>query len=487
MTQTHDHAAIQARIRADQPSHLARIREFVRIPSISPEGRAITEGAAFMAESLRLCGCPDVAVIDLGDGFPGVFGRIDDGAAETLLIYSHYDVRPVGSEPWTDDPFGGALKPFGGYPKVVMGRGAAAKAPLQAFCNAVGAIRAVAGRLPVNLVFLIEGAEIIGSPNYPALVQARLPDVRRATALYGPRVGQDASGTVGVVLGYKGLICFELVASGTAWGRGPQGAAVHSATAAVVDSPAWRLVQALACLHDGDRLLVPALAAALARRRPIAAWEEPLIAALASRIEASGPDAVLPGLSPAAPVKRFRCGDSGRALLERYLYGPSFNISGLRAGFTGPGTRPFTCPGEARASIDMRVVCDVPAAELVGMLRAHLDAQGYADVAIELACAYDSHQVSRDDALPRAVLQTLAAAGHASALWPMQAFGGPWAHYGRAFGIPFLFGGAPGFGGRAATSDEFFVIEGGGKVAGLAELEEWFAALLYRVGAQDAV
>jgi acetylornithine deacetylase/succinyl-diaminopimelate desuccinylase-like protein len=481
MTQP-DRAAIHALIRDRQGAHLERIADFVRIPSISPERRAIAEGADFVAESLRLCGCADAQVLDLGDGFPGVFGSIDEGVAETLLIYSHYDVRVVGPEKWTDDPFSGAVKSFGGYPKVVMGRGAAAKAPLQAFCNAVGAIRAVAGRLPVNLVFLIEGAEILGSPNFPALVEARLADVRRATALYGPRVGQDAAGTVSVILGYKGLICFELVASGKAWGSGPQGAAVHSATNAVVESPAWRLVQALACLHDGEKILVPELEAALAPRKPIAGWEEAPIAALAARVASASPDAVLPGLAPAAPIRRFRDGATGRALLEKYLYGPSFNISGLRSGYTGPGTRTLTLPEEARASIDMRVVCDVPADELVKMLRAHLDARGFPDVAIDLACAYDAHQVTPDASLPRAALETLAASGHASTIWPMQAFGGPWAHYGRVLGIPFLFGAAPGFGGRAATSDEFFVVDGGGKVAGLAELERWFVDLLYRVG-----
>ena len=471
-------SAVQALIRNRQAAHLDRVRQFVRIPSISPEGRAIAEGAAFVADSLRLCGCTDVSVTDLGDGFPGVFGALDAGAAQTLLIYSHYDVRPVGPEPWSEDPFSGSVRSFGGHPAVVMGRGAAAKAPLQAFCNAVGAIRDAGGPLPVNLVFLIEGAEIVGSPNYPALVQKHLPALRRATALYGPRVGQDASGAVSVILGYKGLICFDLVASGTAWGRGPQATAVHSATNAVVESPAWRLVQALAALHDGRHFLAPGIEAALARQKPLAAWEDEAIAALAARIDATGPDAVLPGLAPAAPIKAFRDDLAGRLLLEAYLYGPSFNISGLRSGYTGPGTRPLTLPEEARASIDMRVVCDIPAEELVAMLRARLDAQGFADVAIDLTCAYDSHQVRPDALMPGAVLRTLSAAGHRAAIWPMQAFGGPWAHYARAFGIPFLFGGAPGFGGRAATSDEFFVVDGGGKLAGLEELELWFAALL---------
>jgi hypothetical protein len=68
----------------------------------------------------------------------------------------------------------------------------------------------------------------------------------------------------------------------------------------------------------------------------------------------------------------------------------------------------------------------------------------------------------------------------------MQPFGGPWAHYARALGIPSLFGAAPGHGARATTSDEFFVLEGAGKVAGLIGLELYFMDLLRAVAETGA-
>jgi acetylornithine deacetylase/succinyl-diaminopimelate desuccinylase-like protein len=475
----------EAWLAARREAHIARIQDFVREPSVSPERRGLEGAAAFLLAQLQRVGCDEAAIIDLDDGFPGVWGRIESGAAETLLVYGHYDVRPTGPENWTRDPFGAEVGTAVGFPQVLFGRGAATKGPLLAFLNAVEALRAL-DRLPVNLVFLIEGAEILGSPNFPALVAARQTDVARCTGIYGPRATQDARGAVAVTLGYKGLICFELTAQGTAWGRGPQAVPLHSATAAVVDSPAWRLIEALAAIGGTQGLAVPELVAAVAARKPIAAWEESLLAGIAARMTESGPDAVLPGFAPQAKVTAFRGGAEGRALLEDYLYGPSFNISGLRAGYTGPGSKTFLLPEAATATIDMRVVSDVPAERMLAMIRHHLDSHRFPDVAITAACAYDWNQTPISAGLVRAALRTMSEHGVSPAIWPMQPFGGPWAHYARALGIPSLFGAAPGHGARATTSDEFFVLEGAGNVAGLIGLELYFMDLLRAVAETGA-
>lgn len=474
-------AQLDAFIDAHQDQHLARIQDFVRQPSVSLEQQALPEGAAWFADSLRRAGCADAAVLDVGDAYPGVFGAIDQGRARTLWIYGHYDVRPVGTERWTHPPFDAAVLPFAGFPRVVMGRGAQAKGPLQAFLNTIGAMRAVGMPLPVNLVFLIEGAEILGSPNYPRLVAARETAMARADAIYGPRASQDASGAVAVTLGYKGLIYLELIASGTAWGRGPDGGAVHSATQAVVDNPAWRLVQALATITDasGTKIAVPALLEALKPGKAIADWERPHVEKLRARLTGGDPNGVIPGLSPQFPVRRFRDDLPADQLAERYLYGPSVNISGLRAGYTGPGTKSFLLPDRAVATLDMRLVTEVPAQEILAILRRHLDQHGFADIAIDARCAYDWNQTSPDSHLIRAAFGLLDRAGLPISVWPMQAFGGPWAHFARTHAIPSVQGAAPGHGARAATSDEFFVLDGTGPVMGLAGLEKHFARFLH--------
>ena len=471
---------IQAHIAAHLDQHIALIQDFVRIPSISLDKREMEKGAAWLAGVLRDAGCSDAATIDVGDAYPGVWGSIDCGRPATILIYSHYDVRPVGTEPWTHEPFAGDVAAYGGFAKTIIGRGAAAKAPLMAFICAVKSLLAAEGTLPVNLKFLIEGAEILGSPNYGRLVEARRDRLGDVTALFGPRSGQDASGRIGFSLGYKGLLYFDVVANATAWGRGPQGGAVHSSTNVVVDSAAWRLVQALATLTDAatGAIAIPELLAAVSVPKPIAPWEEPLVNQFAERLAANDPNGVIPGLSPQFPVRRFKDDLSGSALAERYLYGPSMNVSSLRSGYTGPGTKSFLLPDVARATIDLRVVSSTTAADLVRMIRKHLDQAGFPDVELDVHAAYDWYQTALDHAFIRTATDTIKQHGYSYQAWPIQAYGGPWAHFGKVLRVPSLQGGAPGLGLRAATSDEFFVLEGKDKIAGLAELENYFIDFL---------
>ena len=99
----------------------------------------------------------------------------------------------------------------------------------------------------MNLVFVAEGEEEIGSPHFPQIV--RRPEVlaalRKCTGVYMPSAEQDLDGKVTMTLGAKGVVELELVSSGEKWGRGPR-KDVHSSTKAMIDSPAWHLVEALA-------------------------------------------------------------------------------------------------------------------------------------------------------------------------------------------------------------------------------------------------
>lgn len=474
--------AVLSALAERRPATLEAISAFIRQPSVSLEQQALPEGAEHTAAALRAIGCKDAEVVDVGDPYPGVWGTLDFGRPKTLLIYGHYDVRPVGTEPWTHDPFSGEVTAFDGFDKVVMGRGAAAKGPLMSFLHTVKATVDVTGTLPVNLVFAIEGAEILGSPNFPALVEAR-GGLEKVTGIFGPRASQTPSGLVGFSLGYKGLVYLDIVASATNWGRGPDGGSVHSATNVVVDNPAWRLIAALSTLVDTDSRIRPkSLRQVLATDKEVAEWEAPLVADLAARIGSGDPNGVLPGLNPSFPVLRFREGLTGEALARRYLYGPAMNISSLRAGYTGPGTKSFLLPHEAIATVDLRAISDVPALELIAIIRNHLEEQGFGDIEIVTRGAYDWNQTPLDADLIAAAVDTHTAMGHEVRPWPMQAFGGPWAHYGKVLGVPSLQGGAPGLGARAATSDEYFVLEGKDGVAGLDGLERFYVAFLERYG-----
>ncbi len=468
--------------------HVARIRDLVRQPSVSLERTGIADCATLLARHFAAAGCDEATVVDVGDEFPGVWASLRRGKPKTMLVYGHYDVRPVGTETWTHPPFAAELLPFAGHARAIVGRGVAApKGPLQAFVNAVASMNVAGDGPPVDLVFLIEGAELLGSPNYHKLVEARRASLDGVSALYWPRAGQDAAGTVAVALGYKGLVVLEFTAGAASGGRGPQGGPVHSATAAIVDNPAWRLFHAMASLTDpsGREIRVPELASAMAFAKPIEPWERTLFDALRAKAEGKDPNAVVPGLSPQTPVREFREALATPELVERWMYGPSMNVSGIRAGYTGPGTKSFLLPHEAVATCDLRVIADVPALELVAMIRRHLDAQDFADVRVEAVGAHDWQQTPLDSPLVQAALATLEHGGHATSIWPMQAYGGPWAHVARQFGIPSLQGAAPGLGARVATSDEFLVVDGSGKIAGLAALEKHYVDFLHAWAAMD--
>ena len=474
--------AIYAHIDDHLEAHIASIQRLVRQPSVSLEKSGLPECAALLVDSMLAAGFTSASIVDVGDDYPGVFATVDCGKPVTLLCYGHYDVRPVGTEPWTHPPFSGESCAFAGFPRVIIGRGAAAqKGPLQSWINAMSSILAIEGELPVNLVFLVEGAELLGSPNYGALVAAHRDALAKASALYGPKTAQDATGGVSLTLGYKGLIYLELTASTEASGLGPQGGAVHSATSVIVDNPVWRLVQALASITDatGREITIPELAAIMAAEKPVAGWERPVLEAMMASVARRDPNSFIPGLNTAFPVKTFKQALSPDQLLRQYMYGASFNISGLRSGYTGPGTKSFLLPHLAAATCDLRVISEVPAQDIIAMIRRHLDAHGFTDIGITVMSAYDWYQTSIESSLLKATLRTLEGHGITPTIWPVQGFGGPWAHYAKVFDIPSLQGGSPGHGGRMATSDEFLVIEGNGTVAGLAEIERYYVDLVY--------
>src|SRR5947199_6837143 len=172
------------------------------------------------------------------DGHPGVFATLDAGAPRTLGIYFMYDVKQVDPAEWSSPPFEAAVIDKPELGKVLIGRGAVnQKGPEATFLAALHAIRGAGRKLPVNLVFVAEGEEEIGSPHFPQIV--RRPEVlaalQKSVGIFMPSASQGLDGEVTMTLGAKGVIEVELVSSGEKWGRGPR-ADIHSSNKARVDS-----------------------------------------------------------------------------------------------------------------------------------------------------------------------------------------------------------------------------------------------------------
>jgi len=460
--------------------HIAHIQTWVRQPSVSWDNLGVAECAEIVAASYRNLGCQEVEIV-AGRYHPGVWAHYDASAPLTIHNYCMFDTRTVRPANWSYDPWGAELMRIEPYPKVLVGRGAlGAKGPYVAWLNALASIIAVEDTLPINIMFLAEGEEILGSPGYHELVERYQDRLAQVDASFCPSSTQNASGAISVGLGLKGMVVIELTASGEAWGYGPT-QTVHSATASLVDCPPFRLAAALATMTDeqGRGCKVRGLEELWFQRKPLSAEEQELLNDLAVRFQGRDWRDVLP-LGGASNVRHVVGGLEGMEPLINLLYGPTFNIAGLRSGFLGPetSTGPFIVPAQATATLDMRMVVDMAPEAIIDCVRRHLDVHGFVDIDIQVFSAFSHAQTSVQEPMVQSVLETAQRWNLDAAIWPIEAGGGPWTVVPNAFDVPCVRGGVIG-GGRRSAVDEYMVIEGDGNVAGLADMEKYYVDLVY--------
>src|SRR5712692_7272612 len=175
---TADLKPIQAEIEKRHDESVRRIQDWMKQPTIAAENKGINEGCDLMMRLLRDAGCTQVTKCPT-DLHPGVFATLDAGAPNTLAVYIMYDVKQVDPSEWSSPPFTPTLVDKPGLGKALVGRGAVnSKGPQGAFLAAMHAIRGAGRTLPVNLVFVCESEEEIGSPHISQIV--RRPDVSAA-------------------------------------------------------------------------------------------------------------------------------------------------------------------------------------------------------------------------------------------------------------------------------------------------------------------
>lgn len=478
--QVHDH------IRAMQPAYLGEVRDFMALPSISEENRGVRECAGHLAERLAALGCRQVDVAET-PGLPAVWAHLDAGAPLTLAVYGYFDTNIIG-EGWDHDPHAGVMAAHGAFPQVLYGRGASNKGGFMAFLNALDAIQRVRGSLPVNLMFLCEGEEFVGSRHVPLLIERYRAQLAQADGLLSPGPCQNASGAVDFALGNKGCLHIEMRCRGTDWGRGPQDAPVHSSTMGVVDHPVWRLVHALATMYEPrtGTIRVPGFLDGL--RAPTA--EELELVEVLARNNAGNEAAAIPGIGSPDRVTCFVNDATGAGIFRRYCFLPTMNINGLRAGFTGPGTTLWTLPHEAFCTIDHRLPPELDPEHCLQCIREHLDRQGYADIHLEVLMSVGAQSLPLSNALAQAALQVFAQWQIKPAIWPRRGASGPTGCFSQMLGLKVLGSTGLGYASGHGSGNEYLVIEGDGRVGGLAELTCSYADLLFHyadmAGPRDA-
>ncbi|HEY4817974.1 MAG TPA: M20/M25/M40 family metallo-hydrolase [Candidatus Acidoferrum sp.] len=465
---------IFAEITKRHDESLKRLQTWIHQPSIAAENRGMNEGCQLTMQMLSDAGFSQVTKVPT-DGQPGIFATHDAGAPKTLGLYFMYDVKQVDPAEWSSPPWDAALVDKPGLGKVIIGRGAVnQKGPEATFLAALHAIRASGRKLPVNLVFVAEGEEEIGSPHFHQVVHRPevLAAVKKCSGIFMPSSSQGLDGEVTITLGAKGVVELELISSGEKWGRGPR-KDVHSSNKTRLDSPAWHLVEALATLvsPDGND---PAIEGFAAKARPVSAAEKKMIAEAASRLSEANAKKLL-------GVDHWVHDVSWQEALELLVSRPTVNIEGLVGGYTGPGGKTIL-PGRAVAKIDMRLVPDMTAAEALAALKAHLAKKGFSDIEAKMSGGYDPTSTPADAEMIRVSNAVYRRHGIDPVLLPRNA--GSWPGYvftGEPLRLPAGHFGL-GHGSGAHAPDEYYVIESANpKVQGLDGATRSYVEFLYEL------
>lgn len=470
-----DHTAkLMKAIEAANPAAIKRIQEWIAFPSIAAENLNMQKGAEYMAALAREAGFQKAEVVQTS-GHPGVFATLDAGAKRTMGIYFMYDVKQYDPAEWSSPPLEARIVDKAGWGKAIVGRGAVnQKGPQATFLAALHAFRAAGVKLPVNLVLIAEGEEEIGSPNFKEMATkpAILAALKKCEGIIIPASWQDRQGNVDVNLGSKGIIELELIASGSKWGRGPA-KDVHSSYKAMIDSPSWRLVQALQTLVSADGN-TPTIDGWFENVRPLSIREKALIAENAKKSNEAD-------MKKSFGVSTWIDDLPFQAALERLASQPTVNIEGLVAGYTGPGGK-TVLPARAVAKIDCRLVPNQTRDEATRKLRAHLDKRGFTDIEVNVSGGYDPTETAEDSRVIRAELATYKRAGITATLNPRLAGSWPGAVFTSApVSIPAGHFGL-GHGSGAHAPDEYYVIESSNpKVASLPQATMGFADFLYQM------
>ena len=344
--------AIRDHLAAREATQIDELLAFLRLPSISalPEHAAdIAAATEFVAAAMRRAGIPEVRITPTA-GWPSVLGRWRvDPALPTVLIYGHFDVQPADPlDLWETPPFAPTIRDGRIY-----ARGSSdMKANLLSIINAVGAFHATAGAPPVNLAFLFEGEEEIGSPNLAPLLDAH-QDWLQADVALSVDGGMEGPDKPSLNVALKGLAACQinLTTSTTDLHSGMYGAAVPNAARAIA-----RLV---ASFHDDQGRV--AVAGFYDDVRPLTDADRAELAAT--------PDDDAAVLAEAG-VREFT-GEAGYTPRERMWARPTLDVNGIWGGFQGAGAKTVT-PAKAHAKITCRLVPDQDPARIVDLIERHV-------------------------------------------------------------------------------------------------------------------
>lgn len=322
-------------LQAHQAEALETLKALLRIPSVSAitaHKPDVRRAAEFVREQLASAGLTTELVETAGH--PIVYAEwLKAGDAPTVLIYGHYDVQPPDPlDKWVTPPFEPDVRDG-----CLWARGATDdKGQMLTHVLSVAAWLKAEGRLPINVKFVIEGEEEVGSENLDKFLAARRDQLRSDIAVISD-TSQYAPNIPAITYGLRGILACEVRL------HGPKQDLHSGIFGGAITNPANALTRLIASLHDTHgRVQIPGFYEDVL---PLTAAERASFAALPFH-EADFFASV--GVTAG-------WGEEGFTSTERRWARPTCDVNGLTAGYQGEGPKTII-PSWASAKITCRLV-----------------------------------------------------------------------------------------------------------------------------------
>jgi acetylornithine deacetylase/succinyl-diaminopimelate desuccinylase-like protein len=347
----------------NQERFLSAYKEILEIPSVSTDPAHAGDvrcAAEWLVAQLRSLGMKKVQIFPT-DNHPIVYGEwLQAKSGPTVLIYGHYDVQPADPlELWNTPPFDPTV-----IGENIFARGASdMKGQALVTLKAVEALIKTGG-LPINIKWLFEGEEEIGSSNLEKFIESHR-DLLSCDFALNPDASMIGADSPTITYALRGSAYFELCVYGPAHD-------LHSGSfGGVVHNPANALAELIAGMHDArGRVALPGF---YERVRALSKTERADLASLPMDEQYYLEQTGAPRLY----------GEKGYTPNERTGARPTLDVNGMLSGFTGVGLK-TVIPAWAMVKISMRLVPDQDPQEVHQQLLRYLEQKAPQDIRWEV-------------------------------------------------------------------------------------------------------
>lgn len=332
------------------------LRTLISKKSIFAQQIGLKEVATYLGEIFTAAGAK--VMIDDSYTAPFVLAEFqsDNPEAKTIIFYHHYDTVPADNDqPWTNDPF--TLSVHYG---VMYGRGVNDdKGHITARLTAVRKYIRENGSLPVNIIFMMEGAEESASTDLDKYLAKHKKHLWGADLLVWEQGTRNNLGQLEISGGNKGIVTFDMSVRSAE-------VDIHSSYGGVINSASWYLMDAISSLRSADgRILVEGIYEQVQEPN-----EREL--ALIAQYALKTPEELKEIYGLQLPVLK----EDRQEFLRRFYFEPAINIEGFGSGYQGQGVKTIL-PAYASAKMEVRLVPGLEPHDVLDKIRKQLDKNGY--------------------------------------------------------------------------------------------------------------